>query len=109
MRTDILGLSHFIFTIPIAHTSSGKTLTLGLPLLAHLLSSPFVSFGQKYEGYDCQRFQHSPHARARDPKTLEKPRESFGITNVAVYGGVDVGPQIKALKKVNNGGAMTTW
>lgn len=68
-----------------------------------------MSFGQKDEGYDCQRVQHSPHAQARDPETLEKPREPFGIANVAVYGGVDVGPQIKALKKVNNGGVMTTW
>ena len=40
-------------------------------------------------------------------ETLEKLGEPFGIASVAVYGGVDKGPQIKALKNMNKGG-MTT-
>ena len=34
-------------------------------------------------------------------ETLEKLGAPFGIASVAVYGGVDKGPQIKALKNMN--------
>ncbi len=40
-------------------------------------------------------------------ETLEQLGEPFGIASVAVYGGVDKGPQIKALKNMNQGKKVT--
>ncbi len=40
-------------------------------------------------------------------ETLEQLGQPFGIASVAVYGGVDKGPQIKTLKNMNKDGKTT--
>lgn len=40
-------------------------------------------------------------------ETLEQLSQPFGIASVAVYGGVDKGPQIKTLKNMNKDGKTT--
>ena len=40
-------------------------------------------------------------------ETLEKLGAPLGIASVAIYGGVDKGPQIKMLKNMNGGGLTT--
>ena len=41
-------------------------------------------------------------------ETLDALGAPFGIASVAVFGGVDKAPQIKALKNMNKGGRTTT-
>nr|VWO94787.1 ATP-dependent RNA helicase CshA (EC [Ganoderma boninense] len=92
--------------VGIAETGSGKTLAFGLPLLARLLASPL---DKKAKGTTVSALVMAPtrELAIQTHETLEKLGEPFGIASVAVYGGVDKGPQIKALKNMNKGG-MTT-
>ena len=90
------------------HIRSGKTLAFGLPALARLLASPI----DKKQAKGTTTVSVLVLAPTRElaiqtHETLEKLGEPFGIASVAVYGGVDKGPQIKALKNMNKekGGA----
>ena len=95
-----------IFTPQNAHISSGKTLAFGLPLLARLVASPT---DKKTKGTTVSALVMAPtrELAIQTHETLEKLGEPFGIASVAVYGGVDKGPQIKALKNMNKGGKTT--
>ena len=89
-------------------TRSGKTLAFGLPALARLLGSPI----DKKQAKGTTTVSVLVLAPTRElaiqtHETLEKLGEPFGIASVAVYGGVDKGPQIKALKNMNKGGKTT--
>ncbi|TFY60586.1 hypothetical protein EVJ58_g5052 [Rhodofomes roseus] len=64
---------------------------------------------QERQRHDSVRPRHGADARTRHPDTrhLAELGESFGIASVAVFGGVDKGPQIKALKNANKDGKTT--
>ena len=85
---------------------SGKTLAFGLPALARLVSQPV---DKKAKGTTVSVLVMAPtrELAIQTHETLDKLGEPFGIASVAVYGGVDKGPQIKALKNMNRGGKLT--
>ncbi|KAI0757674.1 P-loop containing nucleoside triphosphate hydrolase protein [Daedaleopsis nitida] len=84
--------------VGIAETGSGKTLAFGLPALARLLASP-QQRDKKQKGTTVSVLVTH--------ETLDKLGEPFGIASVAVFGGLDKGPQIKALKNMNKDGKTT--
>ncbi|TBU23096.1 DEAD-domain-containing protein [Dichomitus squalens] len=86
--------------VGIAETGSGKTLAFGLPALARLLASPI---DKKSKGTTVSVLVVAPtrELAIQTHETLDKLGEPFGIASVAVFGGVDKGPQIKALKNMN--------
>ncbi|KAI1785423.1 DEAD-domain-containing protein [Ganoderma leucocontextum] len=92
--------------VGIAETGSGKTLAFGLPLLARLIAAPV---DRKTKGTTVAALVMAPtrELAIQTHETLEQLGEPFGIASVAVYGGVDKGPQIKALKNMNKGGKTT--
>ena len=84
------------------HTHSGKTLAFGLPALARLVASPLPK-DKKSKGKGTTSVSVLVVAPTRElalqtHETLEKLGEPLGIASVAVFGGVDKGAQIKALK-----------
>ncbi|KAI0696498.1 P-loop containing nucleoside triphosphate hydrolase protein [Cerioporus squamosus] len=92
--------------VGIAETGSGKTLAFGLPALARLVSQPV---DKKSKGTTVSVLVMAPtrELAIQTHETLEALGEPFGIASVAVYGGVDKGPQIKALKNMNQGKKVT--
>ncbi|KAI0735958.1 P-loop containing nucleoside triphosphate hydrolase protein [Earliella scabrosa] len=92
--------------VGIAETGSGKTLAFGLPALVRLLANPP---DKKNKGPTVSVLVMAPtrELAIQTHETLEKLGEPFGIASVAVFGGVDKGPQIKALKNMNKGGRTT--
>ncbi|KAH9836757.1 DEAD-domain-containing protein, partial [Rhodofomes roseus] len=94
--------------VGIAETGSGKTLAFGLPALARLISSPTPS-SKKDKGTTVSVLVMAPtrELAIQTHDTLAELGESFGIASVAVFGGVDKGPQIKALKNANKDGKTT--
>ncbi|KZT08929.1 DEAD-domain-containing protein [Laetiporus sulphureus 93-53] len=95
--------------VGIAETGSGKTLAFGLPALARLVLSPAPQ-GRKFK--DTTTVSVLVMAPTRElaiqtHETLDKLGAPFGIASVAVFGGVDKGPQAKALKNANKNGKTT--
>ncbi|KAI0668725.1 DEAD-domain-containing protein [Trametes maxima] len=90
--------------VGIAETGSGKTLAFGLPALARLLKEP-----KKQKGTTVSVLVVAPtrELAIQTHETFEKLGEPFGIASVAVFGGVDKGPQIKTLKNANKDGKTT--
>ncbi|KAI0770958.1 DEAD-domain-containing protein [Trametes elegans] len=96
--------------VGIAETGSGKTLAFGLPALARLLKTPPPSSQpKKQKGTTVSVLVVAPtrELAIQTHETLEKLGAPFGIASVAVYGGVDKGPQIKTLKNANKDGKTT--
>ncbi|OCH88974.1 DEAD-domain-containing protein [Obba rivulosa] len=94
--------------IGIAETGSGKTLAFGLPALANLIASP-IADSKKAKGTTVSVLVMAPtrELAIQTHDTLYALGEPFGIASVAVFGGVDKGPQIKALQNANKGGKTT--
>lgn len=86
---------------------SGKTLAFGLPALARLESSPTLS--KKGKGTTVSVLVVAPtrELAIQTHDTLSALGEPFGIASVAVFGGVDKGPQVKTLKNANKDGKTT--
>lgn len=93
--------------VGIAETGSGKTLAFGLPALARLESSPTLS--KKGKGTTVSVLVVAPtrELAIQTHDTLSALGEPFGIASVAVFGGVDKGPQVKTLKNANKDGKTT--
>ncbi|KAI0762358.1 DEAD-domain-containing protein [Fomes fomentarius] len=94
--------------VGIAETGSGKTLAFGLPALARLLAYPQQA-DKKQKGTTVSVLVMAPtrELAIQTHETLEQLGQPFGIASVAVYGGVDKGPQIKTLKNMNKDGKTT--
>ncbi|KZT68457.1 DEAD-domain-containing protein [Daedalea quercina L-15889] len=94
--------------VGIAETGSGKTLAFGLPALARLISSP-VSSPKESKSTTVSVLVVAPtrELAIQTHDTLTALGEPFGIASVAVFGGVDKGPQVKALKNANKDGKTT--
>ncbi|CDO74783.1 hypothetical protein BN946_scf185001.g31 [Trametes cinnabarina] len=92
--------------VGIAETGSGKTLAFGLPAMAHLLKA---RPSKKQMGTTVSVLVVAPtrELAIQTHETLEKLGAPFGIASVAVFGGVDKGPQIKTLKNMNKDGKTT--
>ncbi|PIL29958.1 hypothetical protein GSI_07869 [Ganoderma sinense ZZ0214-1] len=71
--------------------------------------SPCVPYRRKANGTTVSELVMTPTCEltVQEHGTLEELGELFGILSVAVYGRMDDGPQIIALKDLNKGG-MTT-
>ncbi|CCM01429.1 uncharacterized protein FIBRA_03481 [Fibroporia radiculosa] len=84
-----------------------RTLAFGLPALTRLISSS--SKGKKSKETTVSVLVVAPtrELALQTHDTLSALGEPFGIASVAVFGGVDKGPQIKALKNANNDGKTT--
>ncbi|KAH9891302.1 P-loop containing nucleoside triphosphate hydrolase protein [Cubamyces lactineus] len=93
--------------VGIAETGSGKTLAFGLPALARLLKTQKVAKKQKGSTVSVLVVAPTRELAIQTHETLEKLGEPFGIASVAVFGGVDKGPQIKTLKNANKDGKTT--
>ncbi|OSD05615.1 DEAD-domain-containing protein [Trametes coccinea BRFM310] len=92
--------------VGIAETGSGKTLAFGLPAMARLLKTP-PSKKQKGTTVNVLVVAPTRELAIQTHETLEKLGAPFGIASVAVFGGVDKGPQIKTLKNANKDGKTT--
>ncbi|KAI8983189.1 P-loop containing nucleoside triphosphate hydrolase protein [Trametes punicea] len=94
--------------VGIAETGSGKTLAFGLPALARLLkTTPKESKKQNGTTVSVLVMAPTRELAIQTHETLEKLGAPFGIASVAVFGGVDKGPQIKTLKNANKNGKTT--
>ncbi|KAI0327261.1 DEAD-domain-containing protein [Cubamyces sp. BRFM 1775] len=93
--------------VGIAETGSGKTLAFGLPALARLLKTQRAAKKQKGSTVSVLVVAPTRELAIQTHETLEKLGEPFGIASVAVFGGVDKGPQIKTLKNANKDGKTT--
>ncbi|TFK47944.1 DEAD-domain-containing protein [Heliocybe sulcata] len=91
--------------VGIAETGSGKTLAFGLPALAHLIS------GNKNKGknpsVNVLVVAPTRELAIQTHETLLALGGPFGIASVALFGGVEKGPQIKTLKNLNKDGKTT--
>ncbi|KAI0369976.1 DEAD-domain-containing protein [Pilatotrama ljubarskyi] len=94
--------------VGIAETGSGKTLAFGLPALARLLKTASKE-PKNQRGTTVSVLVVAPtrELAIQTHETLEKLGAPFGIASVAVFGGVDKGPQIKTLKNANKDGKTT--
>ncbi|KAI0656835.1 P-loop containing nucleoside triphosphate hydrolase protein [Cubamyces menziesii] len=93
--------------VGIAETGSGKTLAFGLPALARLLKTQKAAKKQKGPTVSVLVVAPTRELAIQTHETLDKLGEPFGIASVAVFGGVDKGPQIKTLKNANKDGKTT--
>ncbi|KZT24679.1 DEAD-domain-containing protein [Neolentinus lepideus HHB14362 ss-1] len=91
--------------VGIAETGSGKTLAFGLPALAHFTSKK-KSKG-KGERVNVLVLAPTRELAIQTHDTLLALGEPFGIASVALFGGVEKGPQIKTLKNLNKDGKTT--
>ena len=92
---------------PFTLDPSGKTLAFGLPALARLLKTQKAAKKQKGSTVSVLGVAPTRELAIQTHETLEKLGEPFGIASVAVFGGVDKGPQIKTLKNANKDGKTT--
>ena len=83
---------------PFSH--SGKTLAFGLPALVRLANEAQPAQKKSKKGGAVSVLVVAPtrELALQTHETLEKLGEPLGIASVAVFGGVDKGAQIKALK-----------
>ncbi|KAL4065798.1 P-loop containing nucleoside triphosphate hydrolase protein [Scleroderma yunnanense] len=100
--------------IGIAETGSGKTLAFGIPALARLIVAN--STGESGKKSKKSRGTGTVNVLVVAPTrelaiqthdTLSAIGAPFGIASVAVYGGVDKGPQVKALSSSSQEGTST--
>ncbi|KZP30403.1 DEAD-domain-containing protein [Athelia psychrophila] len=98
--------------VGIAETGSGKTLAFGIPALARLIASPPDNVSGKAKGKAAPTVTVLVVAPTRElalqtHDTLSALGAPFGIASVAIFGGVDKGPQIKSLSNANKDGKIT--
>ena len=100
--------------VPLFTTISGKTLAFGIPALARLIVAGSPSEGgkksKKSRGAGTVNVLVVAPTRElaiQTHDTLSALGDSFGIASVAVYGGVDKGPQVKALSSGAQDGKST--
>lgn len=92
--------------VGIAETGSGKTLAFGIPALARLLSLP-SSDHKISSSVTVLVVAPTRELALQTHDTLSALGEPFGIASVAIFGGVDKGPQIKSLGNANKDGKIT--
>lgn len=98
--------------VGIAETGSGKTLAFGIPALARLLTSP-PSDGSdgkakgKASTVTVLVVAPTRELALQTHDTLSALGAPFGIASVAIFGGVDKGPQIRSLSNANKDGKVT--
>jgi ATP-dependent RNA helicase DBP3 len=90
--------------VGIAETGSGKTLAFGLPALASLLAGggsggkKKKGKGQAAGGVAVLVLAPTRELALQTHETLDGAGTPLGITSVAVFGGVDKGAQVRALR-----------
>jgi ATP-dependent RNA helicase DBP3 len=95
--------------VGIAETGSGKTLAFGIPALARLLDSPPILDLNKLKMSTITVLVVAPtrELALQTHDTLSALGKPFGVASVAIFGGVDKGPQIKSLASANKDGMVT--
>lgn len=78
--------------VGIAETGSGKTLAFGIPAISRLITTP------KSKGIQVLVMSPTRELAIQTQETLSDLGKPYGIESVAVFGGLDRGAQIKALK-----------
>lgn len=78
--------------VGIAETGSGKTLAFGIPAISRLMKSP------KSRGIQVLVMAPTRELAIQTQETLFDIGKPYGIHSVAVFGGLDKGTQVKALK-----------
>ena len=78
--------------------NSGKTLAFGLPALARLVKAGPPPKKAKGTAVSVLVVAPTRELALQTHETLEKLGTPLGIASVAVFGGVDKAPQVKALK-----------
>ncbi|KAM6497874.1 P-loop containing nucleoside triphosphate hydrolase protein [Amanita muscaria] len=97
--------------VGIAETGSGKTLAFGIPALARLVKSEDTSQKKKKSGSSISVLVVAPtrELALQTHDTLSDLGRPFGIASVAVFGGVQKGPQIQMLQNATKSkNEMTT-
>ncbi|KIJ60086.1 hypothetical protein HYDPIDRAFT_32513 [Hydnomerulius pinastri MD-312] len=92
--------------VGIAETGSGKTLAFGIPALARLISSPPPPPSKKSKWSPITVLVVAPtrELAIQTHDALSLLGAPHNIASVAVFGGVDKGPQIKALTSAGKEG-----
>lgn len=95
--------------VGIAETGSGKTLAFGIPALSRLLTEPPVTEKKSKSKSTVTVLVVAPtrELALQTHDTLSALGAPLGIASVAVFGGVDKGPQIKSLANANKDGKIT--
>lgn len=95
--------------VGIAETGSGKTLAFGLPALAHLTSKSKSKSKKKEKenGVSVLVLAPTRELAIQTHETLLALGAPFGVASVALFGGVDKGPQVKTLRNLNKDGKTT--
>ena len=95
--------------VGIAETGSGKTLAFGIPALSRLLTEPPVAekFSKSEPTVTVLVVAPTRELALQTHDTLSVLGAPLGIASVAVFGGVDKGPQIKSLANANKDGKPT--
>ncbi|KAH7884001.1 DEAD-domain-containing protein [Phlebopus sp. FC_14] len=91
--------------VGVAETGSGKTLAFGIPALVRLISSPVKA--KKSGPVAVLVVAPTRELAVQTHETLSALGAPFGIASVAVFGGVDKAPQIKALASSSKNGSST--
>ncbi|THH16788.1 hypothetical protein EW146_g3908 [Bondarzewia mesenterica] len=84
--------------VGIAETGSGKTLAFGIPALARLMSSPSSKKFKSKSQVSVLVLAPTRELAIQTHDTLAALGSSTGIGCIAVFGGVEKGPQVRALK-----------
>ncbi|KAI0089806.1 P-loop containing nucleoside triphosphate hydrolase protein [Irpex rosettiformis] len=87
--------------VGIAETGSGKTLAFGLPALARILSSSIPQPQKGSSTVSVLVVAPTRELALQTHETLDALGESFGISSVAVFGGVPKYAQIEALRNIS--------
>ncbi|KAI5991311.1 DEAD-domain-containing protein [Pisolithus orientalis] len=88
--------------VGIAETGSGKTLAFGIPALSRLIAT-----GSNGSAINVLVVAPTRELAIQTHDTLSALGAPFGMASVAVYGGVDKSPQIKALSNNSEDGKTT--
>ncbi|KAG2345414.1 DEAD-domain-containing protein [Suillus weaverae] len=92
--------------VGIAETGSGKTLAFGIPALAQLIASPKKP-KKKESTISVLVVAPTRELAIQTHDTLSALGAPFGISSVAVFGGVPKDPQVKALAGGGTDGKIT--
>ncbi|KAG1777278.1 P-loop containing nucleoside triphosphate hydrolase protein [Suillus placidus] len=92
--------------VGIAETGSGKTLAFGIPALAQLIASP-KKLKKKESTISVLVVAPTRELAIQTHDTLSALGAPFGISSVAVFGGVPKDPQVKALAGGSTDGKIT--
>lgn len=96
--------------VGIAETGSGKTLAFGIPALSRLIATGSNGSGKKSKksrAINVLVVAPTRELAIQTHDTLSALGAPFGMASVAVYGGVDKSPQIKALSNNSEDGKTT--